>query len=55
MREKEESGYDIVPRLMMPLVLTIDHRVLDGADALRFMRVIIETLEDPEALLMMMI
>ena len=53
-REGGENGYEIVPRLMMPIVLCIDHRVLDGADAMRFMQVIIDTLEDPEELLMTM-
>ncbi len=52
---KEESGYEIVPRLMMPIVLCIDHRVLDGADALQFIRVLKEALEDPEELLITMI
>ncbi len=50
-----EKGHEIVPRLMMPIVLCIDHRVLDGADAMRFLRVIIDALEDPDELLMTMI
>jgi pyruvate dehydrogenase E2 component (dihydrolipoyllysine-residue acetyltransferase) len=50
----EKEGYRIEPRLMMPLVLCIDHRVLDGADAIPFMRMIVELLEDPEQLFMMM-
>jgi pyruvate dehydrogenase E2 component (dihydrolipoamide acetyltransferase) len=50
----EDQGYRIEPRLMMPLVLCIDHRVLDGADAVPFLRMIVEALEDPEALFMMM-
>jgi pyruvate dehydrogenase E2 component (dihydrolipoamide acetyltransferase) len=54
-KEKEENEYDIVPRLMMPIVLCIDHRVLDGADALLFIRVLKEALEDPEELLITMI
>jgi pyruvate dehydrogenase E2 component (dihydrolipoamide acetyltransferase) len=54
-KEKEENGYEIVPRLMMPIVLCIDHRVLDGADALQFIRVLKEALEDPEELLITMI
>jgi pyruvate dehydrogenase E2 component (dihydrolipoamide acetyltransferase) len=54
-REKGEKGHEIVPRLMMPIVLCIDHRVLDGADAMRFLRVIIDALEDPDELLMTMI
>jgi pyruvate dehydrogenase E2 component (dihydrolipoamide acetyltransferase) len=51
----EEKGHDIVPRLMMPLVLCIDHRVLDGADAIRFLQVITDALQDPDELLMTMI
>jgi len=54
-KRKEDSGYEIVPRLIMPIVLCIDHRVLDGADAIRFLRVVIDSLEDPDELLMSMI
>jgi len=50
----EKDGYQIVPRLQMPVVLCIDHRVLDGADAIPFVRMIVEALEDPEELFMMM-
>jgi pyruvate dehydrogenase E2 component (dihydrolipoamide acetyltransferase) len=50
----EKDGYQIVPRLLMPLVLCIDHRVLDGADAIPFVRTIVEALEDPEELFMRM-
>lgn len=39
----------------MPVVLCIDHRVVDGADAIRFMRVVIKALEDPDELLITMI
>ena len=35
------------PRLMMPLSLSYDHRIIDGADAIRFLRWIIEGLENP--------
>jgi pyruvate dehydrogenase E2 component (dihydrolipoamide acetyltransferase) len=35
------------PRLLLPLSLSYDHRVIDGADAVRFLRWIIEILEDP--------
>ncbi len=50
----EGGDHDIVPRLLMPLVLCIDHRVLDGADAIPFMRLVVEALEDPDELFMMM-
>jgi pyruvate dehydrogenase E2 component (dihydrolipoamide acetyltransferase) len=49
----DEKDYKIVPRLMLPLNVTFDHRVLDGAEGARFLRVIIEMLENPENLLMM--
>jgi pyruvate dehydrogenase E2 component (dihydrolipoamide acetyltransferase) len=35
------------PRLMMPLSLSYDHRLIDGADAIRFLRWIVEALEQP--------
>jgi pyruvate dehydrogenase E2 component (dihydrolipoamide acetyltransferase) len=54
-RRKNDEDYEIVPRLIMPIVLCIDHRVLDGANAIRFLRVIIDSLEDPDELLMSMI
>ena len=36
-----------VPRLMMPLTLSYDHRVVDGADGVRFLRWVVEALEQP--------
>ena len=54
-QENDKKGPEIVPRLIMPVVLCIDHRVLDGADAMRFMKVITDALEDPDELLMTMI
>jgi len=54
-REKEKGNFVIVPRLMMPVALCIDHRVLDGADAIRFLRVLVDILEDPDELLISMI
>ena len=35
------------PRLMLPLSLSYDHRIIDGADAARFLRFIVEALEQP--------
>jgi pyruvate dehydrogenase E2 component (dihydrolipoamide acetyltransferase) len=49
----EGKDAKIVPRLILPLSLGFDHRVVDGADAARFMNVIITTLENPENLVMM--
>jgi len=53
-RETGQGRYEMVVRPMMPMVLAIDHRVLDGADALQFTKVLIDSLEDPEELLMNM-
>jgi len=54
-RDKGKGDFQIVPRLMMPVVLCIDHRVLDGADAIKFLRVIMDSLEDPDELFMSMV
>ena len=35
------------PRLMLPLSLSYDHRVIDGADAMRFLRWVVEAVEQP--------
>ena len=35
------------PRLMLPLALSYDHRLIDGADAARFLRRLVEVLENP--------
>ena len=42
----------IEPRLIMPLALSYDHRVIDGADGARFVRKIVDALENPELMLM---
>jgi pyruvate dehydrogenase E2 component (dihydrolipoamide acetyltransferase) len=39
-----------VPRLILPLSVSYDHRLIDGADAARFLRWIAEALEHPLAL-----
>jgi len=41
-----------MPRLMMPLCLSYDHRVINGADGVRFVRKLVTMLEDPELLLL---
>jgi pyruvate dehydrogenase E2 component (dihydrolipoamide acetyltransferase) len=41
----------VVPRLMLPLSLSYDHRVIDGADAARFTQRIAEMLENPLVML----
>ena len=51
----KDGDNSIAPRLMMPIVLCFDHRVADGADAIRFLQTIISALEDPDELLITMI
>jgi pyruvate dehydrogenase E2 component (dihydrolipoamide acetyltransferase) len=34
------NGKEFVPRLMMPISLSFDHRVIDGADGARFITII---------------
>lgn len=41
-----------VPRLHMPMSLSYDHRVIDGADAARFTRKLAELLENPMVMLL---
>jgi pyruvate dehydrogenase E2 component (dihydrolipoamide acetyltransferase) len=48
------DNYQVVPRLMLPLCLGFDHRIADGADAAHFINAIIEALESPEKLMMLM-
>jgi pyruvate dehydrogenase E2 component (dihydrolipoamide acetyltransferase) len=42
----------IVPRLLLPLSLTFDHRVADGADGARLASAIVRRLEHPDELLL---
>ena len=42
----------VTPRLMLPLSLSYDHRVIDGADAARFTRRLAEMLEQPLLMLL---
>lgn len=54
-RAREEAVVrdgQIVPRLMLPLSLTFDHRVADGADGARFAADIVRRLERPDWLLL---
>src|SRR4051794_24655998 len=41
------DGHAFQPRLMLPLSLSYDHRVIDGADAARFLRWVAEAFENP--------
>ncbi|MGX5201547.1 dihydrolipoyllysine-residue acetyltransferase [Aliikangiella sp. IMCC44632] len=40
------NGSEFVPRLMLPMSLSYDHRVIDGADAARFVVHLSQTLND---------
>jgi pyruvate dehydrogenase E2 component (dihydrolipoamide acetyltransferase) len=46
------NGNEVVPRLMLPLDLTYDHRVIDGAEGARFMAAIKQYLSDIRRLLL---
>jgi len=41
------NGTEFQPRLMLPLSLSYDHRVIDGADAARFLRWVCDAFEQP--------
>lgn len=41
-----------VPRMIMPLAISYDHRLIDGADAARFLRWIAQALESPLTMMM---
>ncbi len=41
----KDGGFE--PRLMLPLSLSYDHRLIDGADAARFMRWVAQAIEQP--------
>ncbi|MEE8495110.1 MAG: 2-oxo acid dehydrogenase subunit E2, partial [Xanthomonadales bacterium] len=40
------NGSEFMPRLMLPLSLSYDHRVIDGAQAAHFSRYLANRLED---------
>jgi len=42
----------VVTRLVLPLSLTIDHQLVDGAEAARFLNLVMGYLEDPDLLLL---
>ena len=42
----------VVPRLLLPISVTFDHRVADGADGARFAAEIVRRLEHPDQLLL---
>jgi pyruvate dehydrogenase E2 component (dihydrolipoamide acetyltransferase) len=41
------QGHEFLPRLMLPLSLSYDHRAIDGADGIRFLRWVVQALEQP--------
>jgi pyruvate dehydrogenase E2 component (dihydrolipoamide acetyltransferase) len=43
--DDEEAGFEA--RLLLPLSLSYDHRVIDGAEAARFLRWVCEAFEQP--------
>ncbi len=46
------NGKEFVPRLMMPISLSFDHRVIDGADGARFITIVGNLLADIRRLVM---
>ncbi len=45
--EPRWNGSEFVPRLMMPMHIGFDHRVINGADAIRFLVELKNIMEDP--------
>ncbi|GJL83045.1 MAG: acetyltransferase component of pyruvate dehydrogenase complex [marine bacterium B5-7] len=46
------NGKKFVPRLILPISLSYDHRVIDGAEAARFTAYLCQALKDPRRLLL---
>ena len=46
-QEPAWNGSSFEPRLMLPLSLSYDHRVIDGADAARFLRWVCDAFQEP--------
>jgi pyruvate dehydrogenase E2 component (dihydrolipoamide acetyltransferase) len=46
------NGTEFKPRLMLPISLSYDHRVIDGAGAARFARYLCHVLEDVRRLVL---
>ncbi len=51
-QEDEDGGGDFVPRLMLPLSLSYDHRAIDGATAVRFTTFLARELADIRKILL---
>ena len=50
-KKSEDGGGSFEPRQILPLSLSYDHRVIDGAMAARFTTDLVTTLSDPVNLL----
>ena len=50
-RKPVVRGDQVVPGYVMPLSLAVDHRIIDGADAGRFLNLVKQLLENPSLLL----
>ena len=46
------NGKEFLPHLMLPLSLSLDHRVVDGADGARFLMDVIKALSDLRELIL---
>jgi len=42
----------VVIRSLLPLSLTFDHQLIDGAEAARFLNLVVNYLEDPDLMLL---
>ena len=51
-RELGDGDHEVVSRLIMPIALAIDHRVLDGIDSVKFLKFFREAMENPERFLL---
>ncbi|MDX1614431.1 MAG: dihydrolipoamide acetyltransferase family protein [Candidatus Promineifilaceae bacterium] len=49
--DRESGEKRLEPRLLLPLILAFDHRLVDGADAARFVNRVVALLENPRRLL----
>ncbi|MEW9906832.1 MAG: dihydrolipoyllysine-residue acetyltransferase [Candidatus Symbiodolus clandestinus] len=52
MQQPQWNGQQFIPRLMLPLSLSYDHRVIDGAEGARFMTTLERLLADTRRLLL---
>ena len=44
------NGKEFIPESMMPLSLSFDHRIIDGADGAAFLSWLVNYLQDPKSL-----